>query len=90
MFKTGDKIKLKSDIDKEKYTDSGLGWDERMENLLGKEFEVYKMANWYGIDSVGILDSDGIDWYFFPEDVEFVNDASKIIFENMVNSLMKE
>lgn len=89
MFKTGDKIKLKSDINKEKYMCSQLGWDDCMEKFSGKEFEVYRMAQWYGIDSVGILDSDGIDWYFFPEDVEFVNDASKIIFDNIADSLMK-
>lgn len=90
MFETGDKIKIKSDINKEKYTGSGLGWDERMENLLGKEFEVYKMANWYGMDSVGIIDSNDIDWYFFPEDVELVHNLPKIVFEDIVKSLMKE
>lgn len=90
MFKTGDKIKIKSNIDKEKYTDSGLGWDEHMENLLGKEFEVYKMANWYGMDSVGIIDSNDVDWYFFPEDVELANDVPKIVFEYIVKSLTKE
>lgn len=89
MFKTGDKIKIKSDISKEKYDCSQLGWDDHMETLSGREFEVYRVVNLFGIDSVGILDENNMDWYFFPEDVEFVNDASKIIFDNMVNSMMK-
>ena len=89
MFKTGDKIKIKVDINKEKYLCSQLGWDDTMISLAGKKFEVSRIANWYGIDSVGVLDSDGLEWYFFPEDVESLNDTSNVIFKNMVNSLIK-
>lgn len=87
MFKTGDKIKLKSDINKEKYDCSQLGWDDHMETLSGREFEVYRVVNLFGIDSVGILDENNMDWYFFPEDVENLTDYSKNSFDFIVKSL---
>lgn len=87
MFKTGDKIKIKSDISKEKYDCSQLGWDDHMETLSGREFEVYRVVNLFGIDSVGILDENNMDWYFFPEDVENLTDYSKNSFDFIVKSL---
>jgi hypothetical protein len=90
MFKTGDKIKIKSDIDKEEYTVSGLGWDDRMQEFFGQEIEVYTLATWCGMETVSVLDQDGIDWYFFQEDVDLVNDVSDMVFEGIVNSLMKD
>lgn len=83
----GHKVRIKDSLNSEKYYCSQLGWDDHMETLSGREFEVYCVVNLFGIDSVGILDENNMVWYFFPEDVENLTDYSKNSFDFIVKSL---
>lgn len=87
MIKVGDKVLIKDSLNSEKYYCSVLGWDEYMERLVGKTFAVYSVVTFQDVDSVTILDEHGYRWYFFPEDLENLDDESTKVFDFMVNSL---
>ena len=87
MIKVGDKVLIKDSLNSEKYYCSVLGWGEYMERLVGKTFAVDSVVTFQGVDSVTILDEHGYRWYFFPKDLENLEDESAKAFDFMVNHL---
>ena len=86
MIKEGDKVKIK-EPDHEKYMCSLLGWDETLSELVNKTLPVHFVGDFQGVDCVVVLDEHNDKWYFFPEDVENLDDESAKVFDFMVNSL---
>lgn len=85
MIKVGDKVKIKA-LNSEKYLCSVLGWDDAMLDLIGKVYAVESVLEFEGTETIIVRDGY-FSWYFFPEDLENLDDESAKAFDFMVNSL---
>jgi hypothetical protein len=65
-MKIGDKVRLKNNLNRDKYTDSELGWNPKMDFLKGKLLTIIR------IDSFAVELSNGnsrYGYWFFIKDI---------------------